>query len=104
MPVAITETIYVPDRGALREWLLTHHKSKQEIWLLYPSKGSGKSRIPYDDAVEEAICFGWIDGIEKRYDEQHTAQRFTPRTKKSNWSELNKHRARRLLDLYQIDI
>lgn len=99
MSVTITETIYVPDRASLREWLLTYHKTKQEIWLLYPDKATGRARIPYDDAVEEALCFGWIDGIGKRYDEQHAAQRFTPRTKKSNWSELNKHRARRLLEL-----
>jgi uncharacterized protein YdeI (YjbR/CyaY-like superfamily) len=74
-----------------------NHKKENEIWLLYPLKTSGQVRIRYDDAVEEALCFGWIDGIAKRYDDQYSAQRFTPRKNKTKWSELNKHRVRNLI-------
>ncbi|MCS6837047.1 MAG: YdeI/OmpD-associated family protein [Anaerolineae bacterium] len=93
----ITETVYVPDRSSWRAWLAENHAHKQEIWLLYPTKASGKPRVAYIDAVEEALCFGWIDGLTKSYDAETQAQRFTPRRPKSNWTELNKERARRLI-------
>jgi uncharacterized protein YdeI (YjbR/CyaY-like superfamily) len=93
----ITETLYVSQRAEWRQWLSQNHATALEIWLLYPSKESGKPRILYLHAVEEALCFGWIDGIQKRYDGDHSAQRFTPRRPKSNWTELNKERARRLI-------
>jgi uncharacterized protein YdeI (YjbR/CyaY-like superfamily) len=93
----ITETFYAPDRAAWRAWLEQHHASAKEIWLLYAAKDSNQPRIPYLHAVEEALCFGWIDGIEKRMDTTYSAQRFTPRRPKSNWTELNKERARRLI-------
>lgn len=98
----ITKTLYVMDRGAWRQWLSEHHAAEPEIWLVYPRKNSGKPRIPYNDAVEEALCFGWIDGIAKTLDDQNSAQRFTPRKPKSNWSELNKERARRLIESGQM--
>lgn len=93
----ISETLCVSDRSEWREWLEQNHTEKTEVWLIYPRKSSGRPRIPYDQAVEEALCFGWIDGIEKKFDEQSSAQRFTPRRRNSNWSELNKARARRLV-------
>jgi uncharacterized protein YdeI (YjbR/CyaY-like superfamily) len=93
----ITETLYVADRDAWREWLTEHHATKKEIWLLFPSKTTDKPRISYLDAVEEALCFGWVDGIAKKQDEDFTAQRFTPRRPKSHWTELNKERVRRLI-------
>ena len=95
--MTITETLYVADRETWRAWLAVHHASKDEIWLLYPHKDTGKPRIPYVQAVEEALCFGWIDGIQKTYDAHTAAQRFTPRRPKSNWTELNKERMRRLI-------
>lgn len=94
----ITKTLYVVNRREWRKWLSKNHVTESEIWLVYYRKNSGKPRIPYDDAVEEALCFGWIDGIEKTVDEVSSAQRFTPRKAKSNWSELNKERARRLIE------
>jgi uncharacterized protein YdeI (YjbR/CyaY-like superfamily) len=98
MPVMpITETLYVTEREAWREWLQTHHASKDEIWLICPNKNSGKPCIPYVETVLEALCFGWIDGIKKTYDAGSAAQRFTPRRPKSNWTELNKERMRRLI-------
>jgi uncharacterized protein YdeI (YjbR/CyaY-like superfamily) len=77
--------------------LKKNHNSQKEVWLIYYKKHTGKPRIPYDDAVEEAICFGWIDSTVKRLDEQKYAQKFTPRNQKSNWSELNKKRAKKMI-------
>ena len=93
----LKETLYVTNRKDWRSWLAKHHKNKKEIWLIYYKKHSGKPRIPYNDAVDEALCYGWIDSIVKKVDEERTAQRFTPRKEKSSWSEMNKERARRLI-------
>lgn len=93
----ITKTLYVTDRDQWRAWLETHHADEKDIWLIYYKKQSGKPRIPYNDAVEEALCFGWIDSTVKGIDENRFAQRFSPRKKGSNWSEMNKERVRRLI-------
>lgn len=98
----ITKTLTVIDRKAWREWLIENHATETEIWLVYHKKSSGQNRIPYNDAVEEALCFGWIDGIQKTLDENASVQRFTPRRPKSNWSQLNKERVRILLARGQI--
>ncbi len=92
----IHPTLYVPDRTAWRTWLAEHHATMPAIWLL-SYKPAIKPGVPYLAAVEEALCFGWIDGIAKRMDAERIAQRFTPRRPKSHWTELNKERARRLL-------
>ena len=65
--------------------------------MIYYKKHTGKPRIPYDDAVEEALCFGWIDSIVKKIDDKNFAQKFTPRKGKSNWSEANKKRVRKMI-------
>ncbi len=96
-PMPITETFYAPDRAAWRAWLEQHHADKDEIWLVTYPKSSDKPSILYLHAVEEALCFGWIDGIAKKIDAEKSAQRFTPRRAKSNWTELNKDRVRRLI-------
>jgi len=88
----ITKTLYVTTRDEWRSWLEKNHKSEKEIWLIYYKKHTGKPRIPYDDAVEEALCFGWIDSIIKRIDEKKYAQKFSPRKQNSVWSDLNKKR------------
>ena len=93
----ITQKLEVAERAEWRQWLIDHHATASEIWLVSYDTASGSPRIPYLDTVEEALCFGWIDGIAKRLDAQRTAQRFTPRRPKSNWTELNKERARRLI-------
>jgi uncharacterized protein YdeI (YjbR/CyaY-like superfamily) len=93
----ITTTFYPKNRTAWRAWLKKHHATRREIWLMYYNKSSGKPRIPYNDAVEEALCFGWIDSIMKKIDAASFAQRFTPRKPKSVWSEMNKERVRRLI-------
>jgi len=91
------KTIYVTDRKQWRSWLAKNHDKEKEIWLIYYRKSSGKPRIPYNDAIEEALCYGWIDSIQKGIDEERFAQRFTPRTPKSNLSEMNKERVRGLI-------
>lgn len=90
----ITETVDPKTRARWRAWLREHHADKREIWLLYRRGKDGG--LTYLDAVEEALCFGWIDGLAKRQGDLD-AQRFTPRRKNSNWTELNKERARRLI-------
>ena len=90
-------TFYVTNRKAWRAWLAKNHASEKEIWLIYYKKHSGKPRIPYNDAVEEALCYGWIDSIIKRVDDDRTAQRFSPRRPKSFLSETNRERVRRLI-------
>jgi uncharacterized protein YdeI (YjbR/CyaY-like superfamily) len=74
-----------------------HHQSDTEVWLIHYKQQTGKQRIPYEDAVEEALCFGWIDSIVQRIDDEKYAQKFTPRRPSSGWSELNRRRVRRLI-------
>lgn len=63
------KTLYLFQRTAWRKWLQENHAKESEIWLLYPHKDSGRPRLPYADAVQEAICFGWIDGLLQKHDE-----------------------------------
>jgi uncharacterized protein YdeI (YjbR/CyaY-like superfamily) len=93
-----TRTYKPTDRDEWRSWLEQHHATVNEIWLILDAAPE-HSVISYLDAVEEAICFGWIDSTQKRSSPQEIAQRFTPRKKGSNWTELNKERARRLIRL-----
>ena len=74
-----------------------HYKTEDEIWLIYYKKGSGKPRIEYNDAVEQALCFGWIDSTVRSLDEERTVQRFSPRKPKSSYSQANLERLRRLV-------
>ena len=92
-----SKTLYVPTREAWRKWLAKNHDRATEIWLIYPKKESGEPRVEYNDAVEEALCFGWIDGMTKSLDENRYMQRFSPRRPDSNWSESNRKRYARLL-------
>ncbi len=91
------KTLYVSDRKKWRAWLRQHYKTEKEIWLVYYKKASGKPRIEYNDAVEEALCFGWIDSIVRTIDEKRFAQRFSPRKPNSKYSPANKERLRFLL-------
>ena len=93
----IGKTLYLSDRQAWRRWLEEHYDKEKEIWIVYPKKATGKPRILYNDAVEEALCFGWIDSTTKRIDETSYAQRFSPRNPKSPYSESNKQRLRALV-------
>lgn len=93
----VGKTLYVKNRSEWRKWLSENHDKEKEIWLINYRKDSGKVSIPYNDAVEEALCFGWIDSAEKGIDSERSAQRFTPRKPKSQWSQTNKERVRRLI-------
>ncbi len=91
------KTFYPKTRAAWRAWLRAHHRTASEIWVVYPRKATGKPRISYNDAVEEALCFGWIDGKQRSIDDERFAQRFTPRRSGSSWSEMNKQRLAALI-------
>jgi uncharacterized protein YdeI (YjbR/CyaY-like superfamily) len=93
----ITQTLYVTTPKAWRDWLKKNYQTEREIWLIFPKKGTGQPRIEYNDAVEEALCFGWIDSLVKKLDEEHTVQRFSPRKPKSNYSQANIERLRALV-------
>ena len=93
----IGETLYVTTGIDFRKWLEENHQIKKEIWLVQYKKAAGKPSIPYVEAVEEALCFGWIDGTQKSMDAKRYALRFSPRRPKSNWTETNKERARKLI-------
>lgn len=88
----ITEVFYPRNRGDWRNWLITHHQTKKEVWVRLCNKASGMPTIDYDSLVEECLCFGWIDGSVKKYDEASRVQRITPRRKKTFLSELNRQR------------
>lgn len=85
------------DRAAWRRWLAQHHASETLVWLVFAKKGSGLASVSYADAVEEALCFGWIDGQLAQVDAQRFAIRFTPRRSKSIWSKANVERVERLI-------
>jgi uncharacterized protein YdeI (YjbR/CyaY-like superfamily) len=93
----IGETLYVTEREELRKWLAENHKSKKEIWLIQYKKATQKPSIDYVEAVEEALCFGWIDNTQKSMDAERYATRFSPRRPKSNWTKTNRERARKLI-------
>jgi uncharacterized protein YdeI (YjbR/CyaY-like superfamily) len=93
----ITETQYAPDRKTWRAWLKGHYRSAKEIWLVYYRKEAGKPRVAYHEAVEEALCFGWIDSTAKKIDEERFAQRVSPRRPGSDYSQTNKERLRLLI-------
>lgn len=84
------------DRSAWRSWLEIHHRTSQGIWLVYYKTGSEVPSVTYDEAVEEALCFGWIDSRVNGLDERRYKQVFTPRKAGSTWSKLNKERVERL--------
>lgn len=91
------KTVYVTNRKDWRAWLEKNFDTEKEVWLVYPKKASGKPRISYNDAVEEALCFGWIDSRVKSIDAENSAQRFSPRNPKSGFSQANKERLKWLL-------
>lgn len=93
----IGETIYVTSADEFRKWLIQNHRTRKEIWLIQYKKAAKKPSISYVEAVEEAICFGWIDSFEKGMDAERYATRFSPRKPKSNWTNTNKDRARRMI-------
>lgn len=92
----IDNKVYATNRDEWRSWLEANGETQKYCWLVLPRK---QSDFTYIDAVEEALCFGWIDSTKKGLDETHIGQRFSHRVPKSNWTELNKERARRMRKL-----
>ena len=85
----IMNTFYTSKREEWRAWLSQHFKEEKEIWFVFPTNASGEPALSYNDAVEEALCFGWIDSTNKYLDDFHSARRFTPRKKGSPYSRPN---------------
>jgi uncharacterized protein YdeI (YjbR/CyaY-like superfamily) len=90
------DTLSARDLDAWRAWLGEHHSTKTQVWLLLHKKHVAEPGLTYDEAVEEALCWGWIDGLANRWDERDYAVRFTPRKARSVWSESNVARVGRL--------
>jgi len=97
MPPAELKSFYPKNRKAWRDWLEKNHSKSLGIWLVYYKKSAGKTRLDYVEAVEEALCFGWIDSTLRPIDEEKYMQRFTPRKPKSGWSGLNKRRIEKMI-------
>lgn len=93
----IGKTLYLTERNEWRSWLKKNHKKEKEIWIIYYRKSTGKKNIAYNDVVEEALCFGWIDSIVKSVDSEKCAQRMSPRRKTSVLSQANKERMRKMI-------
>jgi uncharacterized protein YdeI (YjbR/CyaY-like superfamily) len=94
---------YTPgNREQWRNWLKKNHANEIEVWLVFLKKHTGRQNVSYNDAVEEALCFGWIDGVKRSIDEDRYMHRFTPRKPGSNWSESNKKRVQRLISASQM--
>jgi uncharacterized protein YdeI (YjbR/CyaY-like superfamily) len=93
----MTKKIYAANRQEWREWLRKNFNKEREVWLVYYKRHTGKPRVIYNDAVEEALCFGWIDSNIQKIDEEKYAQKFTSRYSNSKWSELNIRRMKKLI-------
>ncbi len=91
------DLFYAPNRKIWRAWLKAHYRSGKEIYLVYYKEHTGKPRVTYNEAVEEALCFGWIDSTVRRIDEDRYAQRFSPRNPRTPYSQANKERLAALI-------
>jgi len=96
VPEQTLKTLDVDDHREWRRWLRTHHSSESEIWLVFYKQHTGKSSILYQDALDEALCFGWIDSLVRRLDDDRFARKFTPRKPDSRWSTINRRRYEQL--------
>ena len=93
----ITKTAYAADRSEWRAWLKKNHAMEKEVWLVYYKKEAGKPCATYQESLEEALCFGWIDSLIQKIDEEKYARKYNPRRAGSKWSELNKHLVTKLI-------
>ena len=92
------EPIFFEDREAFRDWLEAHHETADELWVGYYKVDAERSGIEYGESVEEALCFGWIDGLVHGIDDETYKRRFTPRKPNSKWSKANRERALAMID------
>ena len=98
IPKADYKATHPKTRSQWRKWLEKNHSTSPGIWLIYYKKESGKRKFDYADAVEEALCFGWIDSLPRKIDNERSSLKFTPRKPKSIWSKLNKQRIEELIE------
>src|SRR5580698_2098891 len=96
------ETIAFKSAAAFRRWLAAKHQNIDGIWLRMFKKNSGKKTVTYAEALDEALCFGWIDGQRKTFDDHSFIQKFTPRRARSGWSRRNTQHAERLVNTGQM--
>jgi uncharacterized protein YdeI (YjbR/CyaY-like superfamily) len=95
--MAKRKTLFVIGREEWRAWLEENHDTQTEVWLVFHKRHTGRPSIPYEDAVEEALCFGWIDSLIRRLDDERYARKFTRRTNAARWSPSNRRRVARLI-------
>src|SRR3990172_6775616 len=86
------KTLLVRTLDQWRDWLTEHHASESEVWLFFHKRHTGVATIDYKDALDEALCFGWVDSLVKRLDDRRYARKFTPRREDSRWSPTNRKR------------
>jgi uncharacterized protein YdeI (YjbR/CyaY-like superfamily) len=91
------KAVEVVSREAWREWLAVHHDAAPSVWLVFFKQGAERTGVSYDDALDEALCFGWVDSLVRRLDAQRYARKFTPRVAGSSWSTINRKRFERLV-------
>lgn len=96
------EIIFFKDQSEFREWLAANHNSKSELEVGFYKKDSGKQNMTWSEAVDQALCYGWIDGVKHTIDEISYRIRFTPRKVKSNWSDVNLKKMEVLIDTGQM--
>ena len=94
----IKHSLHVATRQAWREWLAENHAAQREVWLIFYKQHTGQPSLPYADALDEALCFGWIDSIIQKIDEERYARKFTPRANTAKWSEVNLRRVAVLIE------
>ena len=97
MPASHADAVFFASPAEFRAWLERHHDTERELWVGYYRKGSGRPSLTWQESVAEALCFGWIDGIRKKVDDERYANRFTPRKAGSNWSAVNVATMERLI-------
>ena len=97
--IELANALFFKNRDEWHNWLEKNHRAINEIWLIHYKKSSGKKGLNHFDAVEEAICFGWIDGKLKKIDEERFILRYSPRKSKSVWSKINKENAEKMISL-----
>ena len=92
------DVVFFDTPGDFRRWLSEHHADRDELWVGYYKKATGKGGITWSESVDEALCFGWIDGIRKSLDEESYTNRFTPRRPGSHWSRVNLQKVEKLVE------
>jgi uncharacterized protein YdeI (YjbR/CyaY-like superfamily) len=97
MPVAVDSLLF-PSQAAFAQWLAAHHASSDGVWLRHAKKGAPEPSVSYQEALEVALCFGWIDGQKQSFDAHHFLQRWTPRRARSLWSKVNRDKVLRYIE------